>query len=260
MTNTSPLPASRPLEPRKTAMIVGASTGIGAALAQRLVQEGYIVALLARRKDLLDDLCTTLNAGGETRALAYAHDVTDTAAVPAMLQQVLADLGGLDLFIYNAGVMYPNDRTAYRVDQELHTLQVNTIGAVAWLVPIAERFERARKGHIVGIGSIAGVRARAGMLAYTASKAALHTYLEGLRNRLARHGVTVTSIRPGQVDTDMLKNADKARGPISAAQDANLIWRSIRSKHGVAYIPARWGLIALVIIHMPSFLFRRLNI
>lgn len=252
--------AMRPLEDRKAAVIVGASTGIGAALARRLAKEGYTLGLLARRGDLLDALCAELNADGVTRALAYVHDVTETDVAAGLLAQVTHDLGGLDLFVYNAGVMYRNDRNVYDVAQDLATIEVNVLGAVAWLLPVAERFARAKRGHIVGIGSIAGVRGRAGMPAYTASKAALHAYLEGLRNRLAAHRVTVTTIRPGQVDTDMLKNADKVRGPISAEQAAELIWRAIKGKKEEVYIPARWGLIALVVRHMPSVIFKRLNI
>ncbi len=254
------LGALRPLEPRKTAIIVGASSGIGAALARRLARAGYGLALLARREDKLQALCSELNTGGQTRALAYRHDVRDSGAVPALLQQIVSDLGGLDLFIYNAGVMFPNDAEVYNVEQDHLTFEVNTLGAIAWLSPVAERFQRAAGGHIVGIGSIAGIRGRAGIPAYTASKAALHTYLEGLRNRLASHGVTVTTIKPGQVQTDMLKYADKVRGPVSAEQAAELIWRAIDARKQSVYIPFKWTLIALVIRHIPSFVFRRLNL
>ena len=70
----------------------------------------------------------------------------------------------------------------------------------------------------------------------------------------------MTTVVPGQVETDMLKNADKVRGPISAESAAELIWRAIRRRRQTVYIPARWALIGLAIRHLPSFVFRRLNI
>jgi short-subunit dehydrogenase len=112
----------------------------------------------------------------------------------------------------------------------------------------------------VGIGSIAGDRGRRGMPAYTASKAGLHTYLEGMRNRLWREGVTVTTIKLGQVETDMLKNADRKRRPISADHAAELIWRAIEQRKQTVYVPSWWQWIGLAVQHLPSFIFRRLNI
>jgi len=72
--------------------------------------------------------------------------------------------------------------------------------------------------------------------------------------------VTVTTIKPGQVETDMLKNAEQVRGPISATRAADLIWSAIHSRKQIAYIPGKWGIISLVLTHIPSFVFRRLNL
>ena len=98
------------------------------------------------------------------------------------------------------------------------------------------------------------------MPAYTASKAGLHTYLEGWRNRLTRYGVTVTTIKPGQVQTALLKNADRERRPISVEAAAELIWKAIMRRRATAYVPARWALVGWVVRHLPSFIFRHLNI
>ncbi len=250
----------RPLEPRPTAIVVGASSGIGAALGRRLALEGFRVALLARRKDRLLQLCDEINASGERRALGYEHDVLDRDRIPALLQTITSELGGLDLFVYNAGIQYPSDSDVYEVEQDLRTMQVNALSAIAWLNPVAQRFRQAGAGHLVGIGSVAGDRARRGLPAYAASKAALHTYLEGLRNRLSPFGVRVTTIKPGQVDTALLKNADRIQGPISAERAAELIWQAIRAGKQTAYVPPRWALVALVIRHIPSFIFRRMKL
>ena len=242
----------------RAALIVGASSGVGAALARRLAREGYALGLVARRIDRLQALCDEVQHTCGARALAYQHDVMNTVEVPALLEQAAGDLGRLDLFIYCAGMLFPNDPTAYRAEEDLFTLQVNLVGAAAWINPVAQRFRQVRAGHIVGIGSIAGDRGRRGMPAYTASKAGLHTYLEGMRNRLWREGVTVTTIKLGQVETDMLKNADRKRSPISADRAAELIWRAIETRKPTVYVPAWWRLVGLAIQHLPSFIFRRL--
>jgi short-subunit dehydrogenase len=244
----------------RAALIVGASSGVGAALARRLAREGYALGLIARRSDCLQALCDEVQRTCGISALAYRHDVMNTIEVPALLEKAAGDLGRLDLFIYCAGVLFPNDPTAYRVEEDLFTLQVNLVGAAAWINPVAQRFRQARAGHIVGIGSIAGDRGRRGMPAYTASKAGLHTYLEGMRNRLWREGVTVTTIKLGQVETDMLKNADRQRHPISADHAAGLIWRAIEQRRQTAYVPAWWRLVGLAVQHLPPVIFRRLPI
>ena len=244
----------------RAALIIGASSGVGAALARRLAREGYALGLVARRIDRLQELCDEITSGRYTRAFAYQHDVINTHEIPALLDKAIDDLDKIDLFIYCAGVLFPNDPTTYNAGEDQFVLQANLLGAAAWINPVAQHFQQKHAGHIVGIGSIAGDRGRRGMPAYTASKAGLHTYLEGMRNRLWRAGVTVTTIKLGQVDTDMLKNADRKRRPISADRAAELIWRAIKKRKQTAYVPAWWRLVGLAIQHLPSSIFRRLPI
>ena len=100
----SPKPVSAtPLNPRRRALVIGASEGIGTALARKLAKEGYTLALLARQKDKLVALSNEINQTyNETRAIAYSHDVTKYSEVPALLQKIVADLGGLDTVIFLA--------------------------------------------------------------------------------------------------------------------------------------------------------------
>ncbi len=239
-----------------SALIIGASSGVGAALAKRLSREGYALGLVARRIERLEALRAELS----TPAFVYQHDVLNTAEVPALLQAILADLGQIDLFVYNSGIMFPNNPTVYHADQDQLVLQVNLVGAVAWLNPVAQYFQQRRHGHIVGIGSIAGDRGRRGLPAYTASKAGLHTYLEGMRNRLWSSGVSVTTIKLGQVDTDMLQNADRRRHPIAPNQAAELIWRAVAQRKNTVYVPRWWMFVGLAVRLMPGFVFRHLSI
>lgn len=248
-----------PLHPRRSAIIVGASSGIGAALACKLAEQGYNLALLARRGDLLDKLCEEINQrAGEIKAKAYVHDVCDHSSVPTLLQTILSDLGGLDLFIYNAGSSHPAGLKKYDFNKDRLTLEVNFMGALAWLNPVAAMFQGLNSGQIVGISSVAGERGRVGNPSYNASKAALTCYLEGLRNRLTRYGVNVLTVKPGFVDTDMLAGAKGTFWVISAEQAARDICNAIRKHKQDVYTPARWRWVMLIIRNIPSNLFRKM--
>jgi len=257
----SPIPLTpiTPLHPRQTAILVGASSGIGAALARRLAGEGYCLALLARREDLLTALCNELNlAAGEMRARPYLHDVRDVESIPSLLQTILSDLGSIDLFIYNAGVSHAVGLKKFDFGKDLLTIEVNLLGALAWLNPIAAMFQSLKHGQIVGISSVAGERGRVGNPSYNASKAALTSYLESLRNRLARSGVNVLTVKPGFVETDLLSGAKGIFWVISAEQAARDICKAIRKKKQDLYTPGRWRWALLIIRNIPSFIFRKL--
>lgn len=256
-------PPARPLEPRPRAIIIGASSGIGAALMRRLAFSGYSVAGVARREDDLAELCASINAnmppGSTPAALPYGHDVTDATAVPELFQQIVSDLGGLDLIVYAAAAQPAVDLHEYNFAKDELMINTNLLGAIAWLNQAAMRFERARRGHIVGISSIAGDRGRVAAPVYNTSKAGLNTYLEALRNRLSKRGVTVTTIKPGFVDTRLLENAGKTFWVISPEEAAAQIQTAVREHKQTVYVPGRWAAVGLIIRHFPSFIFRRLS-
>jgi short-subunit dehydrogenase len=262
VSDSSTLKPATPLNPRRRAIVVGASVGMGAALARKLAKEGYVVALVARQKELLKALCAEINASsGETRAFAFPHDVSNYKEVPTLLSNIVAKIGGLDTFIFLAGINYPpggNDKYNFENDRQM--VEINLIGAMAWLTPVAEMFQNAKAGQIVGIGSVAGDRGRVGNPGYNTSKAGLHTYLEALRNRLTRHGVNVLTVKPGFVKTEMLK---AAVGPtpfaIPVEKAVDDIYNAMRKRRQTIYTPFFWQYIMLVIRHIPSFIFRKLS-
>ena len=102
----------------------------------------------------------------------------------ALLRRIVAELGGLDLVVYASGVNFPPGLESYKFNSDQEMLEVNLVGAFAWLNPVAAMFQAAGAGTIVGISSVAGDRGRVGNPAYNASKAGIATYLEALRNRL----------------------------------------------------------------------------
>jgi short-subunit dehydrogenase len=252
---------SRPLEPQPAAIVVGASSGIGAALVRELIDKGYHVAAVARREARLNELCEGINSESSrgARAFPYTHNVTHYDEVPALFQQIAGDMGQVDLMVYVAAVQPAMAANEYNFEKDQAMIKTNLLGAMAWLGQAAHYFEQAKRGHIVGISSIAADRGRRLNPTYNASKAGLDTYLEGLRNRLSQHGVTVTTIKPGFVDTILLENAPKTFWVISPEKAAQLIYKAIKGKKQLVYIPGRWRLVSLVIKNIPSVVFRRMN-
>ena len=243
------------------ALVVGASSGIGEAVARRLAADGSRVALVARRVVELDRVVASINqAAGEERAVAIAHDVCDTDAVPELFQRVTNELGGLDLAVYAAGIQHRVAFEEYDTTKDLEMLAVNLDGAVAWLNPVAERFGRLRRGTIIGIGSVAGDRGRCANPVYNTSKAGLHTYLEAIRNRIGRYGVRVLTVKPGFVDTPMTEGLPGLFWLVSPDRVAEVALKKARRGGPTVYVPARWRYVMWVIRSIPSFLFKRLKV
>jgi len=254
---------SRPAWAR--AIVLGASSGIGAALAQRLAGAGCHVALLARREAELTAVADAINAaaGASSRApLArpYVHDVTCPVEVEPLFARIVNDLGGLDLVVYAAGVMPPIGEAEYSLEKDRQTVEVNLVGAIAWLNQAARLFARTRTGTIVGVSSVAGDRGRRGYPVYGASKAALDAYLEALRHRLARVGVTVVTAKPGPVDTRMSAHVRRRPFLISADRAAQEILAAAARRTPVAYVPRLWRPIMFAVRSLPHALFARLDL
>ena len=244
----------------KRALVVGASSGMGAELVRRLAAEGHVVAAVARRADVLQELADSVNADGRERVFPVVQDVTQTEGVHAAFEQVVRLLDGLDLVIYCAGVMPRIGLDEYPTALDRQVVEVNVIGAMAWMNPAAERMAQLGGGTLVGIGSVAGDRGRVGNPAYSASKAALETYMEALRNRLAPQGVHVLTVKPGPVHTPMTQGLDKLPMVVDVSVAVDQILVAIAKRKNVAYVPKRWGVVMAVIRAIPSFLFQRLGI
>lgn len=222
------------------AIVVGATSGIGAAIADRLEAEGARVARVGRR------------------STAWPHDVRCVEEVPVLFDRIVSSLGGLDLIVYAAGLLHRVREDEYDAVKDREMIEVNLTGAVAWLDSAAALFERARAGTIVGVASIAGDRGRRRNPVYGATKAALEHYLEALRNRLSRFGVRVVTIKPGFVATPMTEGIPGMFWVVSADEAARLALSAVRRGRQVAYVPGRWRLVGSVVRAIPSLLFRRL--
>lgn len=249
----------------KSAIVVGASSGIGEEIVYELARRGVSVALLGRRTEELERVAKAASGiglgveGRGLRFLTYTHDVTNYSEIPELFQRITKELGGLDLIIYNSGIMPKVGADEYDFAKDKAMIEVNVLGAVAWLNEAAQRFQNTRSGAIVGISSIAGERGRRGIPAYYTSKAAFSTYLESLRNRLSQYGVNVTTIKPGVIDTPMTRGIKTAVAGYPAADAAKQIVDAAASRAIVKYVPGKFRIISMILHMIPSFIFRRLN-
>ncbi|QDU68375.1 SDR family NAD(P)-dependent oxidoreductase [Engelhardtia mirabilis] len=190
-----------------SALITGASSGIGAELARELSRRGTRVVLAARRADRLESLAAELRAAGG-QAEVEVLDVVDTAAVREVVTRWDERLGGLDLVIANAGVGRAVTARRLTWEEVEPVLLVNVVGAMATLTCALERMRVRGRGTLCGISSLASRGGMPGSGAYSASKAALATFLETLTVDLAGTGLQVVDVQPGFVASEMTDHND----------------------------------------------------
>jgi NAD(P)-dependent dehydrogenase (short-subunit alcohol dehydrogenase family) len=233
---------------------------MGLALARRLSSSGRKVALVARREgELLAQVELINEARQRETAYAYVHDVGNVDEAEAVFAKIETDLGPVDELHFVAGIMPEVGPDEFDLDKDRQQVMVNMLGCIAWGNAAALRFQQRKAGCIIGVTSVAQDRGRIGRPVYNASKAGMDTYLEALRNRLWRHGVQVTTIRPGFVQTPMTAGME-LKGAITADRAAELMLRARDKKRAIAYVPGKWCLIMFVIRNIPSFLFRKMSI
>lgn len=246
-------------KPWSRAIVVGASSGIGEAIARHLAKKHCMVGLVARRSDVLESICAEINETSDPcLAVPYTHDVRDTEGAEPLLQEIATEFGGLDLVVYCAGIMPEAGPEQYPTLDDIAAIETNLSGAVAWLNAAAYRFGRVRGGTIVGISSIAGERGRRGNPVYNATKAGFNVYLESLRVRLATRGVKVCTIKPGYVQTALIGQTPTALPAISADEAARQILEAASAGRRVTYIPGWWRWVALALNAIPAPIFERL--
>ena len=246
----TPLRVDMDRQSRRTAVIIGASSGIGEALARELNRAGWRLGLFARRLDRLEVLRESLAPDTMVRRLDVGqHDAA------AILERALEELGGVDLAIVSAGTGH-NEALHWELDVE--TVTVNVLGFMAVAQAAMRHFLARGRGHLVGISSVAALRGNRAA-AYAASKAFQSVYLDGLRD-LARHSghpIVVTEVQPGFVDTAMMKPDRPLPAVVrrlfvaSPAKAARQILRAVQQRKKHAYITRRYGLIAFIFRRLP---------
>jgi short-subunit dehydrogenase len=238
------------------AILTGASSGIGHALAHELSRRGYELALLARRADLLEQLASELPA----KSVAIPCDVSDRAAVREAVARGQQQLGGpFDLAIANAGIGIPTHVANLDVDDAERTMRINFFGMLYLFDAVIPSMVERRSGRFVGIASLAGLRGLPASAIYSASKAAMQMFLESSRLDLAPLGVNITIVNPGFVATPLTEK-NTFRMPLLMRSDkaARVIADGIEHGKRVIEFPRRLSTLVRLGRIIPDALYDRI--
>ncbi|HDH4169385.1 TPA: SDR family oxidoreductase [Staphylococcus aureus] len=182
----------------KVAVVTGAGSGIGEAIATLLHEEGVKVILAGRNKDKLQNVANQL---AQDSVKVVPTDVTKKEEVDELIKIAQQTFGGLDIVINSAGQMLSSKITDYQVDEWDSMIDVNIKGTLYTTQAALPTMLEQSSGHLINIASISGFEVTKSSTIYSATKAAVHTITQGLEKELAKTGVKVTSISPGMVDT-----------------------------------------------------------
>jgi short-subunit dehydrogenase len=241
----------------QVAVVTGASSGIGQALARVLAEEGWKVGLLARRRENLEELAGAIQRAGGKCEVAAA-DVGRRDQVLAAFETLRHSLGPIDLLIANAGTGAPTLLEPCNIEQIETMFRVNVLGVVYCIEAVLPEMLARQRGHLAAVSSLAAYKGLPGESAYCASKAALNTYMEGLRIHVRNRGIAVTTICPGFVRTPMTAvNSFKMPFLLEADEAARRIARALRRRVKVYNFPWQMTLIMKLCAWLPDWIVAR---
>lgn len=241
----------------KKVFISGASRGIGKALALKFASEGADLFLSARNTENL--IAVQAEMPGTKREV-ISCDVSDREQVAVAVKKAQLFLGSVDIAVLNAGIGLPSNIAELKTEDFRKVFEVNLFGVIhhfEYLIPI---MKSQGSGTIAGVGSLADVRAFAGSGAYNSSKIALNYFLEAARADLKQFGISVVTVRPGFVKTDMTdKNEFKMPFLMSAEKAAEIIYSGIRKNKKRVDFPFPTAMLTGMLKLMPDLLFDKIN-
>jgi short-subunit dehydrogenase len=237
---------------QKRIIIVGASSGIGKEIAILYARLNYLVGITGRRRELLEEI----QAQFPNHIQISCFDVMDPDS-PKYISELIHRMGGLDLLIYNAGYGQPSAELSW--EAESLTTKTNVDGFLAIVTYCFDYFVQQKYGHIALTSSIAALRGNSWTPAYSASKAFISNYAEGLNIKAARlkKNIVITDIRPGFIATKMAQGP----GQFWAAHPRKAAWQiimAIQNKKRIVYVTKRWWLIAQMLKVLPFWIYKKL--
>lgn len=244
------MPGSSP----RRAIIIGATSGLGAALARLMANRGYAVGLTGRRRDRLESLKKEIGVP----ALIARMDISRPDEAVTIFRSLKLKMGGVDTVVLNAGVSALTGELTW--ENERYVIDINVRGIAALAVEAYRQFEEQGYGRLVAVSSVAGLFGRGSSPAYNASKAFLSTYMQGYRQKARRSpaDITVTNLLPGYVRTEMTAGNKNMFWSVDADYAARQMLYAIEHDKARAYIPRRWWLPAQLARLIPDSVWDRL--
>ncbi len=241
-------------------MIIGATSAIAHETAKCFAAEGADLFLVGLGQEKLTAVQEDLKIRGAQRVESYELDLNEFNRHQQMIDTAVNTLGGLDAVLVAHGTLGDQSRSQASVEETLRQFSTNGLSYISLLTLLANYFETQRKGNITVISSVAGDRGRASNYVYGSAKAAVTAFMGGLRNRLNGCGVTVTTIKPGFVDSPMTAHLKKNALFASTEQVGTRIYRAMKRGEDIVYVPWFWMFILMILRNIPERIFKRLNI
>lgn len=241
-------------------VIIGATSAIAEATARIYAARGAQLFLVARNTARLEDVAADLRVRGSKEVFHASLDVNDMHDHARVVDAVWSSLGTVDVALIAHGTLPDQGKCEASVDVAMKEFTTNGTSTIALLTAMAQRFETQRNGVIAVISSVAGDRGRQSNYLYGSAKAAVSAFASGLRQRMAKVGVNVLTIKPGFVDTPMTRDFKKGALWTKPEGIARGIVRAADRGRSVVYLPGFWLPIMLIIRHIPEFVFKRIKL
>ena len=223
-------------------LIIGATSGIGNSLYSHYISCGNHVAIMGRRKNILDEIC----AANPAYTLAFPVDISNINSFNNAFEEVVKSFQNIDLAILCAGIGELNE--PLDIKQELATLSTNVIGWTNAVDTLYNHFEKNGKGHLVTITSVGGLQPTPIAPSYSASKAFQINYTKSLQAKARKTAITITEIRPGLVDTRMAKG-NGLFWVMPLEKVSKQIIRAIDTKKKLCIVTKRWRILNYIVKH-----------
>ena len=240
--------------------IVGATSAIAHETAKCFAKDNAEFFLVGRSAEKLETIANDLKVRGAKRIDTYTVDLADLDRHQALLDQIVATLEHIDVLLIAHGTLGNQQLCEQSVAETLKEFTNNCTSVISLLTLFANYFEQQKRGTIAVISSVAGDRGRQSNYVYGTAKAAITAFLQGLRGRLAKSGVSVLTIKPGLIDTPMTAELKKGLLMASARSVGEGIYKAIQHKKEVVYLPAFWRPIMFVVKSIPERVFKRLSL
>ena len=238
-------------------LIIGGASAIAVEAAKLFAADGAEILLVGRDKEKLTAVRDDLNVRGAKNADIMIMDAADVSRHQVMLDKAVEVLGGIETVLIAYGTLSDQAACERNATEMIKEFNTNAVSVLSMLTLLANYFEERRSGTIAVISSVAGDRGRGSIYVYGAAKAAVSTFLGGLRARLSKVGVNVITIKPGLVDTPMTANIKKNSLFASPQMVGGDIHRAIMRGTEVVYTPWFWRYVMVIIRNIPESIFKR---
>jgi short-subunit dehydrogenase len=252
--------SSVPAGASRKILVLGATSGIAEATCRLWAAQGASLFLVARNADKLAAVAADLKTRGAAYVDTAVADLDDVTQHPALLAHAINSLTGMDIAYLAHGILGDQAKAEQEFATAAQILHTNFVSVVSLLTWLANFCVQRHSAVLAVISSVAGDRGRKSNYLYGSSKAGLTAFLDGLRNRVDREGVTVLNIKPGPVKTAMTASMAGSEKFADVNKVAQSIVKAIDNRADELYVPFVWGPIMFVIRHIPERIFKKLNL